>query len=218
MKLPRRRFLHLAGAGAIVPVLTRYASALDYPMRPVRLIVGYPPAGTADIVARLIGQWLSDRLGQQFIMENRPGAGGNIAAEAVVRAPADGYTLLLINSANAINATLYEKLNFNFIRGRGDYAGATLQLDIGGLDHLAPLFGFVRDQLAEAGRRAWNCAAGQVGEPCIHLGIRDGRIDFFVEFFYDLGRCIPDRAEAIPRTRLITRYKFSHSWHVRQRR
>jgi tripartite-type tricarboxylate transporter receptor subunit TctC len=85
-------------------------------MRPVRLIVGYPPAGTADIVARLTGQWLSEGLGQQFIIENRPGAGGNIATEAVVRAPADGYTLLLVNSANAINATLYEKLNFNFIR------------------------------------------------------------------------------------------------------
>ena len=92
-------------------------------MRPVRLIVGYPPAGTADIVARLMGQWLSERLGQQFIIENRPGAGGNIATEAVVRAPADGYTLLLVNSANAINATLYEKLNINFIRDIAPVAG-----------------------------------------------------------------------------------------------
>jgi tripartite-type tricarboxylate transporter receptor subunit TctC len=116
MKLPRRNFLHLAARAAALPAVTRIARAQAYPSRPVRLIVGYPAGGPVDIIARLIGQWLSDRLGQQFVIENRPGAGSNIATEAVVRAPADGYTLLLTVSSNAINATLYEKLNFEFIR------------------------------------------------------------------------------------------------------
>jgi tripartite-type tricarboxylate transporter receptor subunit TctC len=117
MKLPhRRQFLHLAAGVAALPALPRVARAQTYPVRPVRLIVGYPAGGGADILARLIGQWLSERLGQQFIIENRPGASGNIAAEAVAHALADGYTLLLATNANAINATLYETLNFNFIR------------------------------------------------------------------------------------------------------
>src|SRR5215510_10424245 len=117
MKLPHRRsFLHLAAGAAALPFAPYIARAQAYPSRPVRLIVGFPPAGATDIVARLMGQWLMERLGQPFIIENRPGAGSNIAAEAVVRAPPDGYTLLLVFSANAINATLYEKLNFNFIR------------------------------------------------------------------------------------------------------
>jgi tripartite-type tricarboxylate transporter receptor subunit TctC len=116
MKLPRRNFLHLAAAAAALPAVSRIARAQIYPSRPVRIIVGFPAGGGADIVARLIGQWLSERLGQQFIIENRPGAGTNIATEAVVRALPDGYTLLLVHSANAMNATLYEKLNFNFIR------------------------------------------------------------------------------------------------------
>ncbi len=98
-------------------------SALDYPTRPVRLIVGFTPAGATDILARLIGQWLSERLGQPFVVENRPGAGSNIGTEAVVRAPADGHTLLLVAPANAINATLYDKLNFNFIRDIAPVAG-----------------------------------------------------------------------------------------------
>jgi tripartite-type tricarboxylate transporter receptor subunit TctC len=123
-KLPhRRQFLRLLASAAALPAVSRIARAQSYPMRPVRLIVGYPPAGTADIVARLMSQWLSERLGQQFIIENRPGAGGNIATEAVVRAAPDGYTLLLVNSANAINATLCEKLNFNFIRDIAPVAG-----------------------------------------------------------------------------------------------
>ena len=116
MKLPRRNFLHLAAGAATLSAVSRIASAQAYPARSVRIIVGFPAGGGADIVARLIGQWLSERLGQQFIIENRPGAGTNIATEAVVRAVADGYTLLLVHTANAMNATLYEKLNFNFIR------------------------------------------------------------------------------------------------------
>ena len=117
MKFPdRRQFLHLAVAAAALPTLPRIAKAQAYPTRPVRIIVGFAPGGALDITARLIGQWLSERLGQQFIIDNRPGGGGNIATEAVVRAPADGYTLLLAHSINAINATLYEKLNFNFIQ------------------------------------------------------------------------------------------------------
>src|SRR5215472_2433487 len=117
MKLPRRRqFLHLAAAAGALPALSRIARAQAYPSRPVRIVVGFPAGGGVDIVARLMGQWLSERLGQPFIIENRPGAATNIATEAVVRAAADGYTFLLVHSSNAMNATLYEKLNFNFIQ------------------------------------------------------------------------------------------------------
>jgi tripartite-type tricarboxylate transporter receptor subunit TctC len=123
MKLPRRRFLNLAGAAAGASVLPRVAHAIDYPTRPVRIIVAVAAGGGADIVARVIGQWLSERLGQQFIVENRPGGGTNIGTEMVARAPADGYTLLLVNLTHAINATLYEKLNYNFIRDIAPVAG-----------------------------------------------------------------------------------------------
>lgn len=116
MKLLRRQFLHLAAGAAALPALSLIARAQAYPARPVHVIVGYPPGSGPDIEGRLIGQWLSERLGQPFIMENRPGASSNIATEAVVNAPADGYTLLLVASANASNATLYDKLGFNFIR------------------------------------------------------------------------------------------------------
>jgi tripartite-type tricarboxylate transporter receptor subunit TctC len=116
MKLPRRSLLYLAAGAAALARVTRLAVAQSYPSRSVRIIVGFAPGGGNDIVARLIGQWLSPRLGQRFVIENRPGAGGNIAAEAVVNAAPDGYTLLLVNNANATNATLYDKLNFNFIR------------------------------------------------------------------------------------------------------
>ena len=116
MKLPRRKFLHLAAGAAAFPVATRIASAESYPSRPVHIIVGFPPGGATDINARLIGQWLSERLGQPFIIENRPGAGSNIGTELVVHAVPDGYTVLLAGPPTAINATLYEKLNFNFIR------------------------------------------------------------------------------------------------------
>jgi tripartite-type tricarboxylate transporter receptor subunit TctC len=116
MKLPRRTFLQLAAGAAALPTVLQIARAQTYPTRPVSIIVGFPPAGGADIIARLLGQRLSERLGQQFIIENRPGAAGNIATEAVVRAAADGYTLLLVTNPNVINTTLYDKLNYNFIR------------------------------------------------------------------------------------------------------
>jgi tripartite-type tricarboxylate transporter receptor subunit TctC len=123
MKLPRRKFLHLAAGAAALPAVSRVATAQAYPSRPVRIIVGFAAGGTTDILARLIGQWLSERLGQPFVIENRPGAGTNIGTETVVRAPPDGYTLLLIPTANAVNATLYGKLNFDFIRDITPVAG-----------------------------------------------------------------------------------------------
>jgi tripartite-type tricarboxylate transporter receptor subunit TctC len=116
MRLRRRQFLHLAAGATTLPAVSRIARAQIYPTRPVRIIVGFPAGGVTDIIARVTGQWLSERLGQQFVIENRPGAATNIATEAVIRAPADGYTLLLANATNAINATLYERLNFDFIR------------------------------------------------------------------------------------------------------
>src|SRR5213594_3171836 len=116
MKLPRRKFLNLAAGAAALPAVSRIARAQAYPTRPVRIVVGFAAGGGTDILARLMGQWLSERLGQSFVIENRPGAAANIATEAVVKASPDGYTLLLAGAANAINATLYEKLNFNFIR------------------------------------------------------------------------------------------------------
>ena len=115
MKLPRRQFLHLAAGAAALPAVSRFAWAQAYPSRPVRLIAPVAPAGATDILARLMGQWLSERLGQSFVIENRPG-GNNIGTEAVVRAPADGYTLLMAATPNAVNATLYDKLSFNFLR------------------------------------------------------------------------------------------------------
>jgi tripartite-type tricarboxylate transporter receptor subunit TctC len=123
MKLPRRKFLYLAAGAAALPAVSRIARAQAYPARPVRIIVGQAAGSGSDTAARLIGQWLSERLGQQFIIENRPRAAGNIATEAAVRAPPDGHTLLLVNAGNAINATLYDKLNFNFIRDIAPVAG-----------------------------------------------------------------------------------------------
>ena len=123
MKLPRRTFLHLAVGAAALPAVSRVATAQSYPSRPVRLVVGFAAGSTTDILARLMGQWLSERLGQQFVIENRPGAAGNIAAEAVVKAPADGYTLLMVPPAAAINATLYDKLSFNFLSDMAPVAG-----------------------------------------------------------------------------------------------
>ena len=116
MKLPRRRFLHLAAGAVMFPAVSRLAWAQTYPSRPVHLIAGFPPGGIVDIIARLIGQWLSERLGQQFVIENRAGAGSNIATELVTKAQPDGYTLLLVSSVNAWNAAIYDNLKFNFIR------------------------------------------------------------------------------------------------------
>jgi len=123
MKLPRRNFLHLVAGAAALSAMSRLARAQAYPSRPVRIIVGFAAGGSADILARLMGQWLSERLGQPFVIENRPGAGSNIGTEAVVRAPPDGYTLLLASSANAIAATLYDRLNFDFTRDIAPVAG-----------------------------------------------------------------------------------------------
>lgn len=123
MKLCRRKFLDIAAGAAALPVMSRIASALDYPTRPVRFVVGFPAGSATDIVARLIAQSLSGQLGQQFIVDDRPGAGSNLAAEVVVRAEPDGYTLLQVASPNAINATLYDNLSFNFIRDIAPVAG-----------------------------------------------------------------------------------------------
>src|SRR6266571_834528 len=123
MKLPRRTFLHLAAGAAALPVVPRIAWAQAYPIRPVRIIVGVAAGGASDILARLMGQWLSERLNGQFIIENRPGAGSNIATEAVVRAPADGHTLLMVTAAHAINVTLYEKLNYDLMGDISPVAG-----------------------------------------------------------------------------------------------
>jgi tripartite-type tricarboxylate transporter receptor subunit TctC len=123
MNLSRRSLLHLSAGAVALPALSRRARAQTYPARPIRLIIGYTPGGSADITARLTGQWLSERLGQSVIVESRPGGGTNIATEAVVRAPPDGYTLLLVAPANAINATLYDKLSFDFLRDIVPVAG-----------------------------------------------------------------------------------------------
>jgi tripartite-type tricarboxylate transporter receptor subunit TctC len=123
MKLPRRQFLHLAAGTAALPAVSRFAWAQAYPARPVRIIAATGPGSAPDILARLLGQWLSERLGQQFVTENRPGGGNTIGTEAVVRAPPDGYTLLLVDGTASINATLYEKLNYNFIRDIATVAG-----------------------------------------------------------------------------------------------
>jgi tripartite-type tricarboxylate transporter receptor subunit TctC len=127
MTLPRRQFLHLAAGAAVVPAVSRFAWAQTYPTRPVRIIVGFPAGGASDILARLLGQALTERVGQTCIIENRPGAGTNIGTELVVRAPPDGYTLLLVSVSNVINATLYDRLNFNFNRDIAPIAGIVRQ-------------------------------------------------------------------------------------------
>jgi tripartite-type tricarboxylate transporter receptor subunit TctC len=126
MKLPRRKFLQFAATAAAFSSSTRIATAQTYPTRLVRIIVGFTPGGPPDVLSRLIGQWLTERLGQQFIVESRPGAGSNIGTEAVINSPADGYTLLLVSAANAVNATLYDKLNFDFVRDIAPVAGIIL--------------------------------------------------------------------------------------------
>jgi tripartite-type tricarboxylate transporter receptor subunit TctC len=130
MNLPRRKFLRLAASAAALPVLSCLARAQTYPSRSVRLLVGYAAGGAPDILARLMGQWLSERLSQQFVIENRPGAGSSIATEAVVNATADGYTLLLASLANAVNASLYDKLNYNFMRDIVPVAGISQDANV----------------------------------------------------------------------------------------
>src|SRR5271166_3066657 len=137
MKLPRRRFLHLAAGAAALPAVSRIARAQSYPTRPVRWIVAGAAGNTTDILARLMGQWLSERLGQPFVIENRPGAGSSIGTEAAVRAPADGYTLLLVGAPQVINATLYEKPNFNFSR---DIAPVASMVRVPNVMEVNPLF------------------------------------------------------------------------------
>ena len=139
MKFARRHFLRLAAGAAAFPAASRIATAQAYPSRPVHLILGYAPGSAPDIVARLFGQWLSQRLDQQFIIENRPGAASNIGAEAVVRAVPDGYTLLYSTTANAINATLYEKLNFNFIHDTAPVAGTIRVPNLVAVNHSLPI-------------------------------------------------------------------------------
>ena len=155
MKLPRRKFLHLAAGAAALPAVSRIARAQAYPTRPVRLIDGYPPGGSADITARLIGEWLSERLGQLFTIDNRPGGGGNIATEAVVSAPPDGHTLLLVGTSHTVNATLYDKLNFNFVRDIAPVGGIIRQPQVMLVNPSVPaktVHEFVADAKANPGK------------------------------------------------------------------
>ena len=130
MKLPRRQFLHLAAGAAALPAVSRIAWAQAYPSRPVRIIVGFAPGGTQDVIARLLGSWLSERLSQQIVIENRAGAASNIAAEAVIKSPPDGYTLFMVGPNNAINASLYDKLNFDFVRDFAPVCGRQSRLTV----------------------------------------------------------------------------------------
>jgi tripartite-type tricarboxylate transporter receptor subunit TctC len=164
MKLPRRKFLHLAAGAAALPAVSRIAWAQAYPARPVRIIVGFAPGGVFDIMARLIGRWLSERLGQPFIIENRPGGGGNIGTEAVMRAPADGYTLLVVSPSNAINATLYDNLSFNLIRDIAPVAGLTRDPNVMEVNPAVPVKTvpeFIA--YAKANPRKINMASGGIG-------------------------------------------------------
>ena len=165
-KLARRKFLHLTAGVAALPALSRVAWAQDYPNKPVRLIIGLPPGGGADIVARLIAQWLSERLGQQFIVENRPGAGTNIATEAVVRSPPDGYTLLLVNITNAINATLYQNRKFDLVHDIAPVASVNREINAMVVNPSLPaktVFEFIAHAKLHPG--AINIASGGNGTP-----------------------------------------------------
>jgi tripartite-type tricarboxylate transporter receptor subunit TctC len=166
MKLPRRQFLHLAAGAAALPAVSSSAWAQAYPTRPVRIIVGFAPGGAYDIAARLMSQFLSERLGQQFIIDNRPGGGGNIGTEAVVRAPPDGYTLLIVGSYNATNAALYDKLNFNFIRDIAPVASIIRAPIVMAVNPTVPaktVPEFIAYTKANAGKI--NMASGGIGTP-----------------------------------------------------
>jgi tripartite-type tricarboxylate transporter receptor subunit TctC len=166
MKFPRRKFLHLAAGAAALPAATRIAAAQAYPTRPVHIVVGYAAGGPTDISARLVGQWLSERLGQQFVIDNRPGAATNIGTELVVRAAPDGYTLLLVGTTNAINATLYDKLNFNFIRDIAPVASITRSVSLMVVNPSSPA-NTVPEFIAyaKANRDKINMATTGVGSP-----------------------------------------------------
>jgi len=164
MKLPRRCFLHLAAGAAVVPFISRIASAQSYPARPVRLILQTAPGGSADVLARLIGQWLSERLGQPFVIDNRPGAAGNIGTESVVHAAPDGYTLLIIASNNAINASLYDKLNFDFLRDIVPVAGimrAPMVMEVNAASPIKSIPEFIAYAKANPGKM--NFGSGGIG-------------------------------------------------------
>ncbi len=166
MKFSRRNFLHLATGAAALPALSRIAKAQTYPTRSVRIVVGWPAGGVADIVARLMGQWLSERLDQAFMIENRPGAAGNIGTEAVVRMPPDGYTLLIVSIVDAINATLYDKLNFNFIRDIAPVASFIRVPNVMVVNPLVPVTSvpqFIAYAKANPGKL--NMGSGGVGTP-----------------------------------------------------
>jgi tripartite-type tricarboxylate transporter receptor subunit TctC len=166
MKFSRRNFLHLATGAAALPALSRIAKAQTYPTRPVRIVVGWPAGGVADIVARIMGQWLSERLDQPFMIENRPGASGNIGTEAVVRTPPDGYTLLIVSIVDAINATLYDKLNFNFIRDIAPVASFIRVPNVMVVNPLVPVTSvpeFIAYARANPGKL--NMGSGGVGTP-----------------------------------------------------
>jgi tripartite-type tricarboxylate transporter receptor subunit TctC len=166
MKLPRRNFLHLAAAAAALPAVSRFAWAQAYPSRPVHIVVGFPASGNLDMIARLMGQWLSERLGPPFVIENRPGAGTNIATETVMRAPADGYTLLMFGPTQAINATLYDKLNFNFVRDIAPVGGIISTANLMIVSPSVPAK-TVPDFIAyaKANPRKLNMASGGTGAP-----------------------------------------------------
>lgn len=166
MKLPRRKFLHLAAGAVALPAVSRIARAQTYPSRPVRIVVGFVPGGTADILARLIGQWLSDRLGSQFVVEHRPGASANIATETVARAVPDGHTLLIILAANTINATLFDKVNFDFLRDIAPVAGlidTPLVLEVNPLVPVHTVPEFIAYAKTNAGKI--NMASPGIGTP-----------------------------------------------------
>ena len=171
MKLPRRRFLHLTAGAAALPSALRIARAQAYPSRPVHVVVGAPPGGGHDIFARLMGQWLSERLGQPFVIDNRPGGGENIATEAVVRSPPDGYTILLVTGTNAINTTLYEKLNFNFNRDIASVAAVARVPEVMVTNLSVPaktVLEFIAYAKANPGKL--NIASGGIGTPSYMAG------------------------------------------------
>jgi tripartite-type tricarboxylate transporter receptor subunit TctC len=166
MKFPRRQFLHLAARAAALPVVSSIARAQAYPSRPVRVVVGAPPGGGHDIIARLIGQSLSERLGQPFVIDNRPGGGENLATEAVVRSYPDGYTIILVTATNAINTTLYERLSFNFNRDIASVAGIARMPEIMLLNLSVPaktVPQFIA--YAKANPSKLNIASGGIGTP-----------------------------------------------------